>query len=84
MVTIPVEIKKVEVLSYVMRIGEKMPLFSFWPRGREIIHRLIMRAAMAESVEEFRLYRTEADQLKSSIFNDGELKNDPSYLFPEL
>ena len=42
-----------EVMHYTMRFSEKMPAFNFWPRGREIIHRLIMRAAMAENLNEF-------------------------------
>ena len=42
---IPVIIKGVEELTYVMRMGEEMPVFNFWPRGKEIIHRLIMKAA---------------------------------------
>lgn len=46
----------VEVLTYVMRMGEKMPVFNYWPRGKEIIHRLIMRAAMAENIDEFTIY----------------------------
>ena len=59
LISIPVVIKNVEQLNYVMRIGERMPAFNYWPRGVEIIHRLIMRAAMSDSVEDFRLYRTD-------------------------
>ena len=53
-----------------MRIGEKMPAFSFWPRGREIIHRLIMKAAEAESLEEFALIKTDESRLESIIFKN--------------
>ena len=35
-----------------MRMGETMPVFNFWPRGREIIHRLIMKAATTENLED--------------------------------
>lgn len=59
LISIPVVIKNVEQLNYVMRIGERMPAFNYWPRGVEIIHRLIMRAAMSDSVDDFRLYRTD-------------------------
>ena len=68
MVSIPVIFKNVEMLSYVMRIGEKMPAFNYWPRGLEIVHRLIMRAAMSDSLEDFRLYRTDESVLESIIF----------------
>ena len=56
------------MLNYVMRMGEKMPTFNYWPRGREIIHRLIMRAAMSEKLEDFRLYRTNETAIDSIIF----------------
>ena len=68
LVNIPVVFKNVEMLSYVMRISDKMPAFSYWPRGLEIVHRLIMRAAMSDSLEDFRLYRTDESVLESIIF----------------
>ena len=68
LVTIPVVIKGNEVLSYVIRLGESMPAFNFWPRGREIIQRLVMRAAMADSLDEFKLYRTSEESIRSMIF----------------
>ena len=68
LVNIPVVIKNVEMLNYVMRIGERMPTFNFWPRGREIIHRLIMKAAMSDSMEDFRLYRTDESAIESIIY----------------
>lgn len=68
LVSIPVVIKNVEMISYVMRISERMPVFNYWPRGVEIIHRLIMRAAMSDSLEDFRLYRTDESCLESIIF----------------
>ena len=68
LVSIPVVIKNVEMLSYVMRISEKMPVFNYWPRGLEIVHRLIMRAAMSDSLEDFQLYRTDESVLESLIF----------------
>lgn len=52
LVNIPVIIDGNEVISYVMRIGEAMPTFNFWPRGKEIIHRLILKAAMTDSLED--------------------------------
>ena len=57
LVNIPVVTKGQEIGNYVMRMGEKMPTFNYWPRGKEIIHRLIMRAAMAEDLQEFILVR---------------------------
>ena len=68
LVSIPVVIKNVEMISYVMRISERMPVFNYWPRGVEIIHRLIMRAAMSDSLEDFRLYYTDESCLESIIF----------------
>lgn len=56
------------MLCYVMRMGEVMPVFNYWPRGREIIHRLIMRAAMTDNLEDFELRRTDAIMLESIIF----------------
>ena len=70
LISIPVVIKNVEQLSYVMRIGERMPTFNYWPRGVEIIHRLIMRAAMSDNEEDFRLYRTDDTIMDSLIFKD--------------
>ena len=59
-----------EVMHYHMRFGEKMPAFNFWPRGREIIHRLIMRAALAENLNEFTIRETDESALESIIFRE--------------
>lgn len=40
-----------------------MPAFNFWPRGREIIQRLVLRAATAESLDELKLYRTNEEMI---------------------
>ena len=56
------------MLSYVMRMGETMPAFNYWPRGREIIHRLIMKAAMTDSVDDLKLLRTDDGAIQSIIF----------------
>ena len=56
------------MLSYVMRMGETMPAFNYWPRGREIIHRLIMKAAMTDSVDDLKLQRTDDGVVQSLIF----------------
>ena len=56
------------MLSYVMRMGEKMPAFNYWPRGREVIHRLIMKAALSDSLDDFKIYRTDEAALHSIIF----------------
>lgn len=72
LVTIPVVIKGTEVLSYVIRMGETMPVFNFWPRGREIIQRLVLKAAMADSLDEFKIYRTSEESIQSIIFNTEE------------
>ena len=53
-----------------MRMGEKMPAFNFWPRGREIIHRLIMKAATADSLDDFKIYQTEESALQSIVFRE--------------
>ena len=67
---------QVEVLSYVMRMGEKLPAFNFWPRGKEIIHRLIMRAATADSVDDFQLLQTDEEAIQSIIY-DREATQSP-------
>lgn len=59
---------QIEVLSYVMRMGEKMPAFNFWPRGKEIIHRLIMKAASTDSLDNFTIYQTDESVLHSIIY----------------
>lgn len=41
-----------ELIRYEMLIGEKMPSFTFWPRGREIFYRLVMRAQEVDSLDE--------------------------------
>ena len=58
-ISIPVMIKGVEAISYDMLIGEKLPAFTYWPRGREIFHRLIMRAAMTDDLNDLKLYQTD-------------------------
>ena len=72
LVNIPVVIKGNEVLSYVMRMGEAMPVFNFWPRGREIIHRLIMKAAMMDNSDELKLVRTPEAVIHGLIFKRME------------
>lgn len=57
-----------EISNYAMRLNEKMPKFTFWPRGKEVIHRLIMRAATAESLEEFVIYQTDGSALQTILF----------------
>ena len=79
LVNIPVRIKGVEYMSYVMRMGENMPAYNFWPRGREIIHRLIMRAAMTETLDELVLLRTPESNLRSILF-DSMNKRESNYL----
>ena len=66
----------VEVLSYVMRMGETMPAFNYWPRGREIIHRLIMKAAMTDSVDDLKLLRTDDSAIQSIIFQKTAANDD--------
>ena len=69
LVTVPVVVKGQELISYVMRMGETMPPFNYWPRGREIIQRLVLRAALADNLEEFKLFRTSEEAIQSIIFN---------------
>ena len=68
LVNTAVVIKGVEVITYVMRMSDEMPVFNFWPRGKEIIHRLIMKAAMTENPEKLRLERTDESILDSVIY----------------
>ena len=68
LVTIPVTIKGNQMLTYVMRMGETMPIFNFWPRGREVIQRLILRAATTDNISDLNIYRTEEATLKTIIF----------------
>ena len=72
LVNIPVTIKGVEMLSYVMRMGDKMPAFNYWPRGREIIHRLILKAATTDSIDDLKLYRTDESAIESIIFKRNQ------------
>jgi hypothetical protein len=44
--------------SYQVAIGQQMPAFTFVPEGIEIFHRLILRATLAESVNEFSLSKS--------------------------
>lgn len=41
--------------SYTISIGEKIPMFTYTPQSSEIYHRLILRAALAKSIDEFNL-----------------------------
>ena len=65
------------MLSYVMRMGEKLPAFNYWPRGKEIIHRLIMKAATAESEDDFILHQTDEEALVSIIFKENDVVASP-------
>ena len=56
------------MLTYVMRMGETMPIFNFWPRGREVIQRLILKAATTDNISDLNIYRTEEATLKTIIF----------------
>ena len=60
------------MLSYVMRMGDKMPAFNYWPRGREIIHRLILKAATTDSIDDLKLYRTDESAIESIIFKRNQ------------
>ena len=44
--------------SYQISIGQKMPAFTFVPEGSEIYHRLIIRAALSQSISEFDLSKS--------------------------
>ena len=68
LVNVPVIIKGVEVISYVMRMGDKMPAFNYWPRGKEIIQRLVLRAAVTKDINELNLYRTSDEAIYSIMF----------------
>ena len=59
-----------------MRMGETMPAFNYWPRGREIIHRLIMKAAMTDSVDDLKLLRTDDSAIQSIIFQKTAVNDD--------
>ena len=68
--------RSTDVLSYYMRMGEKMPKFNYWPRGREIIHRLIMKAATPGiKLSDLELTSVDEDTLRSLIFTE---EYDPS------
>jgi len=72
---VPVVIKGVEMMSYVMRMGEKMPIFNFWGRGREVIHRLIMKAATTDSLDDLEIRRAQSSPKKSTTLTraiDGD------------
>ena len=68
LVNIPVVIKGVEVISYVMRMGQSMPTFNYWPRGREIIHRLILKSAMTDNLDDLKLKRTKEEVINGLVF----------------
>jgi hypothetical protein len=44
--------------SYKIAIGEKMPAFTFVPEGSEIYHRLIIRASLSKSIDDFKLSKS--------------------------
>lgn len=68
LVNIPVIVRNEELINYVMRISEKLPAFNYLPRGKEIIHRLILKAATTKTIDELRLVKTEESVLESIIF----------------
>ena len=67
MISIPVVVNEKEVIVYEMQMSEKMPMFNYWGRGREIIHRLIMRAAMTDKLSDFNLELTDERAISSII-----------------
>ena len=58
LIQMQVLIKQQEMINYVFRMSSRMPVFSLFPRGKEIIHRLIMRAATVESIDDLAVHRT--------------------------
>ena len=46
---------KNDPLAYTTRIHENIPNFNYLPRGREIFQRLIIRAALCNSVDDLKL-----------------------------
>ena len=42
-----------ETFSYQFKIKEEVPKFNFLPLGKEIIHRLVIRASNAKTMDEF-------------------------------
>ena len=42
-----------ETFSYQFKIKEEIPKFNFIPLGKEVIHRLVIRASNAKTMEEF-------------------------------
>jgi hypothetical protein len=41
--------------SYTITVGDKLPMFTFMPTSAEIYHRLILRATLAKSIDDFKL-----------------------------
>lgn len=41
--------------SYTISIGEKLPMFTYVPQSVEIYHRLILRATLSKSIDDFTL-----------------------------
>ena len=46
---------KNDPVTYNTRIYEEIPIFNYLPRGREIFHRLILKAAQCNDIEDLRL-----------------------------
>lgn len=41
--------------EYNILVGEKLPMFTFVPKSLEVLHRLILKAAFVESIQELKL-----------------------------
>ena len=51
------------MITYKMRLNEVQPTFNFLPRGREIIYRLIMRAAYIDDINQLNVEKTNEENL---------------------
>ena len=61
------QLKNEDAIYYKTRIYENVPKFVYLPRGREIFQRLVIRAALCNSIDELRTQREFDEEKKKEM-----------------
>ena len=70
------QLKNEQSVYYKTRIYNKTPKFTYLPRGREIIQRLIIRAALCNNIDELKTQREYDEERKKEEEKLKELEDE--------
>ena len=77
-------LKNEHTVDYTTRIYEPFPKFTYLPRGREIFQRLIIRAALCNSIDELKTQREFDDERKKEEEELKKLEEDKEERLKEI